>query len=74
MAIPRDVSIRVAVQIDREGRVKDARPLNDKDATERLLAKNAVQAARRWRFNPARRDGIPIASETVLVFQFAKNL
>jgi hypothetical protein len=74
LAIPRDVSIRVAVQIDREGRVKDARPLNDEDATERLLAKNAAQAARRWRFNPARRDGIPIASETVLVFQFAKNL
>lgn len=74
LAIPRDVSIRVAVHIDREGRVKDAHPLNDKDATETLLAKNAVQAARRWRFNPARRDGIPVASETVLVFQFAKNL
>jgi TonB family protein len=74
LVISQEISIRVAVEIDREGRVRDARPLNDKDATERLLATNAVKAARRWRFNPARRDGMPVPSETVLVFQFAKTL
>jgi protein TonB len=74
LVISQEISIRVAVEIDREGRVSDAHPLNDKDAKERLLATNAVKAARRWRFNPARRDGMPVPSETVLVFQFAKNL
>jgi hypothetical protein len=80
VVISQEISIRVAVEIDREGRVKDARPLNDKDptvndkdATEKLLATNAVKAARRWRFNPAHRDGMPVPSETVLVFQFAKT-
>jgi hypothetical protein len=72
-AIRESVSIRVAIQVDPEGKVTGARPVDATDPIEKLLAQPAVQAARLWRFDPARRNGAPVASETVVVFQFARN-
>jgi TonB family protein len=72
-AIHDGVSIRVAVEVDREGKVTGARPVDATDPIEKLLVPTAVRAARLWRFDPARRDGTPVPSETVVVFQFARN-
>ena len=71
--IQRPVSVRVAVHVDPQGRVTSTRPLDNADPVLRLLAPYAAQAAREWRFYAARRDGIPVASDTVVVFQFARN-
>lgn len=34
------------------------------------LNREALRAVRRWRFDPARRDGVPIASETDVTIEF----
>jgi protein TonB len=73
LAIRHAVSLRVAVDVDSEGRVTDANALDAANPTEKILASSAVQAARRWRFNPARRNGTPVASTTVVVFEFGNN-
>jgi protein TonB len=65
-----NVSVRITVDVDAEGNVTDARPLDARSFDERLLARHAVQAARLWRFEPARRDGAPVPGETVVVFDF----
>jgi hypothetical protein len=72
-AIRQEVSLRVAVEVDSEGRVTGARPLDTANPVEKLLAPLAVEAARLWRFSPARRNGAAVASETVVGFQFGKN-
>jgi TonB family protein len=65
--------VEVKVNVDAEGRVSDARPLNASGSSQRLLGPTAVQAAKLWLFEPARRDGQPVASETVLKFDFARQ-
>lgn len=73
LAIQRDVLIRIAVDIDSNGKVTGAHSLDGKDLLERMLSPYALQAARLWRFYPARRDGVAIASQTILAFQFNRN-
>jgi TonB family protein len=65
-----NVSVRVTVSVDPHGSVTDAKPLDIQSPEEKLLAPYAVQAAKLWRFDPARRGGAPVASETVIVFHF----
>lgn len=74
-AIHQEVSIRVAVTVNRDGHVTGAHPVDVDagDPLEKLLAPYAVKAARRWRFSPARRNGVPVASETVIPFRFTRN-
>jgi hypothetical protein len=67
------VSIRVVVEVNREGKVTGAMPGAAEGRIEKLLAPHAVQAARLWQFEPALRDGVPVAGETSVVFRFAKE-
>lgn len=38
-----------------------------------LLARAAVEAVRTWRYQPARRDGVPVETESSTVFAFKPN-
>jgi protein TonB len=68
------ISIKVTMVIDARGRVTDARAPEGTDLQQRMLAPYALQAARMWRFDPALRDGVKVASETTVIFQFGKNM
>ena len=64
----RDTSVAVRVSIDPKGNVRDADLLTR--GVDGHLGRSAVEAAKRWRFEPARADDRPIASNMVLRFQF----
>jgi hypothetical protein len=64
------VSIEIKVEIDTAGKVASATPIGSLTAAQKLLAPQAVNAARLWRFQPARRNGAPVASESLLKFDF----
>jgi TonB family protein len=67
------VSVSVKVMIDASGKVVSAAPVDTNTAAQKMLAPEAVQAARLWSFEPARRDGQPVSSESVLKFDFERQ-
>jgi hypothetical protein len=64
------VVIQVKVEINAEGKVTKATPLKV-NAMNYALVNPAVRAAESWDFAPALENGQPVASETIVVFQFA---
>ncbi len=68
-----DVVIHVVVDVNEQGNVTTARVADATDPVAKRLAPEAIQAARRWRFTPARRNGVPVTGYVVLAFRFAKN-
>jgi outer membrane biosynthesis protein TonB len=71
--IHESVSIEVAVRIDVGGKVIEAKAIRATSTSQKLLSADAVQAAMLWRFEPARKNGNPVASETVLKFDFGRG-
>ena len=71
--IPAALSIEVKVEIDKEGRVVSATPVDLVTPAQKLLAPEAAQAARLWRFEPARRNQEPVPSEATLKFDFERQ-
>jgi hypothetical protein len=71
--IPAALSIEVKVEIDTEGRVVSAAPVDVVTPAQKLLAPEAAQAARLWRFEPARRNQEPVPSEARLKFDFERQ-
>jgi|SRR5215469_2832540 len=67
------VSIEIQVEIDAAGKVVSATPLGNLTAVQKLLAPQAVDAARRWRFEPARKNGEAVESESLLKFNFGPS-
>ncbi len=68
-AIPLDVR----VEIDTRGRVISAKPIGrQRTDIEQYLAARAVQAAKQWRFEPARENGSPVDGTEILHFVFEK--
>jgi hypothetical protein len=65
------VQIEVRVSIDASGRVVGAQPVNSKGPLNAFVSGLAVNAARLWRFEPARRGAQAVSSETILRFEFA---
>ncbi len=65
----RSASVLVYVLVDEEGRVRDAR-LAEEDASGLGFGEAALAAARRTRFFPARRDGVPGRAAADLRFEF----
>jgi protein TonB len=59
--------VEVRVSIDEHGRVTRADAVPQKGITE-FFVEATVSAARLWRFEPARRDNQPVASEMTLQF------
>jgi hypothetical protein len=67
------ISIDVRVHIDTRGRVVSAAPVTKPHSgLDRYLAGRAVQAARQWRFEPARENGTAAAGSQILHFVFEK--
>jgi periplasmic protein TonB len=71
--LPESTSITVRIEIDAAGRVIGATPEGNLTATQKLLARQAVQAARLWRFQPARKNGEAVESESLLRFDFERD-
>jgi len=61
----------VQVRVDPSGKVVDARlaPLGP----SKYFARVALEAARRWKFRPARVGGQGVASEWLLRFEFERS-
>jgi hypothetical protein len=67
------IPIDVRVQIDARGHVVSATPVTKQHSgLDEYLASRAVQAARLWRFEPARENGKPVAGAQILHFVFEK--
>ncbi len=64
------ITVSVRVEIDETGKVKAARAVPSKGFVYPLMTQEAVQAARLWRFDPAKRGAKAIPSEVVLEFVF----
>ncbi|MBU8542311.1 energy transducer TonB [Roseomonas sp. ROY-5-3] len=60
--------VTLRVEIDAIGRVVDVRVL--RSAGYPALDEAAMQAVRRWRFEPAMRDGVPVLSSTAIGITF----
>ncbi len=67
------VTIDVRVQIDVRGRVVSAAPVKKPHAgLDAYLASTAVQAARQWRFEPARENGRAVPGSQTIHFVFER--
>jgi TonB family protein len=68
--ITSDNVVEVRVQIDNFGKVTSATAVSAKGPVANSLADYALEAARRWRFRPARAGDQPVESDSVLEFLF----
>lgn len=67
------IQINVRVHVDDRGRVTSAEPVEKRrTGLESYLAARAVEAARGWRFEPARENGKAVAGEQTIHFVFGK--
>src|SRR5262249_55589263 len=65
------VRVNVRVRTDASGQVTEA--AFDSPGPSKYFAGQAMQAARRWQFNPPQRDGHKVAGEWLLHFQFRQS-
>jgi TonB family protein len=64
------IKVSVRVEVDASGNVSEARLVSP--GPSKYFANHALEAARRWRFNPPQVNGQPAASEWTLHFQFSR--
>lgn len=69
--LPADISVSVKVSLDESGQVRGT-DLVTRDVDTRL-ANAAMDAARRWRFKPAREQSRPVSSAVILHFRFNRE-
>lgn len=67
----RKVRVEISLLVDEEGRVIESR-IQDPDSSGLGFDQTALEAARKARFLPATRDGIPGKMWTELIFEFAE--
>jgi protein TonB len=63
-----EATVLLRVRVSSRGRVLDAEPIGEEVGYG--FENEAVRAARRARFEPARRDGAPVTADTRLAVQF----
>ena len=68
-----ETQIDVTVTIDAAGKVTGAQVTSTKGAAARLVAAEAIKAARLCRFQPARENGRAVQSKMVLTFRFRRT-
>ncbi len=68
--VPAEARVQVIVAIDEQGNVTKAQVASTKGKGARLLTKEALAAARRSRFKPAREGERPVESQMVLTYLF----
>lgn len=61
--------VRIRVVIDKKGRVTKTHV----ESGNRLLAKAAIEAVRKWRYEPPLVNGAPVPSETEVEFHFHRH-
>jgi TonB family protein len=67
------IAIDVRVHISEQGRVTSAAPVvKPRQGLDSYLSASAVQAARLWRFEPARENGKPVPGTQTIHFVFQK--
>jgi periplasmic protein TonB len=69
VVIGNPVEIQVKVEIDAEGRVTKATPLQV-NARNFALVDPAVRSAESWHFDPALENGRPVPSDMIVAFRF----
>jgi TonB family protein len=65
------IKVSVRARVDSSGRVVGAKL--DSPGPSKYFAQLALQAARRWRFEPAKSDGQDVSSEWILRFEFLRT-
>jgi TonB family protein len=65
------VKVNVQLSVDASGKVSQAKLVPP--TTSRYFANRALDAAQRWKFNPAQVNGQPSPSEWILRFQFGRT-
>ena len=60
------IRLQVRVKVDEMGNVTDARMKSTKPS--KYFARQALEAARQWKFSPVVEDGKPLASEWMVQF------
>jgi len=65
-----DGRVEIVVSVDPSGYVSEAKVLNSSDDRLNTVALNTVK---RWKFEPAMRDGAPVESKTVQPFVFGNG-
>lgn len=65
------IRVAVRVNIDTNGNVTDAKLTSP--GPSKYFANQAIQSARRWKFNPPQVDGKPTASAWLLKYQFGRS-
>jgi len=63
-------TVEIKVYIDETGRVTKTEPLSPKESVPNSMVQTSVEAARLWKFKPARKGTQPIPSQMVLQFAF----
>jgi TonB family protein len=58
-------TVLLKMRITAQGRVEDVQVVRSAGYPE--LDESAIEAVRRWRFEPARRNGAPVAEDAVLL-------
>ena len=61
-------TVLLRMRITEQGRVEDVRV--ERSAGHAELDQSAIDAVRRWRFEPARRNGVPVAEPVQLPVVF----
>jgi TonB family protein len=64
------MEVAVQVKIDPEGRVVEATVRDARTTAANFLGQLAVDAARQWRFEPARRGNRKVYADMILRFRF----
>ena len=65
------IRIQVKVDVDDQGHVTEAH-LKSRGPS-RYFAERALEAAREWKFDPAREDGRPVASHWIVQFALTRR-
>ncbi len=65
-----DLVIDIEVTIDKTGTVVNAKPVADRGPQPKYLVAATADAARRWRFEPAKSADAPVTSTMILSFKF----
>ena len=65
------VRVRVSARVDASGKVVETRL--ETPRVSRYFANAALQAARRWKFEPATVEGRPVPTSWILEFDFARS-
>jgi len=71
--LKRRITVQIRVRIDENGKVIQADPVATPHGVTEYLTKAALDAARGWKFQPARRGTTPIPSDYVLEFAFGPS-